>query len=172
MHVHLVHRDASWRRRAGDEGRARMLRHDDLAVDEEAALVFQRQRAAQGSGRRAAGKGCGEKREICFHGRRPPVCRSGPAPLDYRVGHLKGEAPCQETPSVFTACSAGPPNASTAPSSTPTPWRSGFRRTALPGRAQDSAPGGGGTGGLSFKNSTPGGSHSFGGRYLELKPNE
>src|SRR3954463_3642135 len=41
------------------------------------------------------------------------LCRFGSTPFDYRVGHLKGEAPCQETPSGFIACCAARPNAST-----------------------------------------------------------
>ena len=61
--------------------------------------------------------------------------------------------------------------ASTAHSSTPTPWSSGCRRTALPAGAPMD-PRVGGTYKMSFTNFTSGKSHSFGGEYLELVPHE
>ena len=54
----------------------------------------------------------------------------------------------------------------------PTPWPSGCRRTASPARSITIDAKVGGTHKMSFTNFTTGKSHSFGGKYLELKPNE
>ncbi len=74
--------------------------------------------------------------------------------------------------SSFIASFGRRPSGSTARSSIPTRWRSGCRRTASPARSIISDARVGGTYKMSFTNFTTGKSHSFGGEYLELVPNE
>ena len=64
------------------------------------------------------------------------------------------------------------PSASTAPSSIPMRWPSGCRPTASPARCTAWTHASAARYRMSFTNFTTGKSHSFGGKYLELVPNE
>ena len=64
------------------------------------------------------------------------------------------------------------PSASIGHSSTPTRWRSGFRRTASPARFITWTPKSAAPTGCRSRTSRHGNGHSFGGEYLELVPVE
>ena len=79
--------------------------------------------------------------------------------------------PCP-APFAFIVSCVRSPSASIAPFWKPTPWSSGWRRTDSPAKVHHIDARVGGTYKMSFRNFTTGTSHSFGGKYLELVPNE